>query len=83
MMPLVLIHLYAGVRSAVMSVPAGVVARITLACLTMRITRKREIVHFHEIGAHAFQHDVLFDVDHVRVADIAAVDHVATSACGF
>src|SRR5579863_1965478 len=29
-----------------------------------------------EVGSHAFEHDLPVDIDHVRVADLAAIDHV-------
>ena len=35
-----------------------------------------DAIHFQEVGAHAFQHDLVIDVDHVGVADLAAVDHI-------
>ena len=62
--------------SATMSVPAGVVARTLLRRAGDFPDLLADAVHFEEIGAHAVHHDFLGDVDHVRVAHLAAIHHI-------
>ncbi len=57
------------------SLPAGFLARICFACADDLDDLLAE-ASTREVGAHAFQHDLLVDVDHVGVAHLAAVDDV-------
>ena len=75
-MPEVLNHLYSGFMSAVMLVPAAVVARMRVARRTRSSTFCDEAIDEVEVGAHALAHDFGRDIDHVSVAHVAAVDDV-------
>ena len=76
MMPLVLIHFKSGERRPVMSVPDGVVARISLRGARHLPDLGADAVHLAEVRAHALEHDAAVDVDHVRVPHLAAVDDI-------
>ena len=75
MMPLVFTQRRYGESSASKSVPRAVRQVTRSACRARSIEALAERVHRQEIRAHAFEHDLPVDVDHVAVADVVRVDH--------
>ncbi len=75
-MPLVLSQWYAGIQIGGKIGPGRGLRPHLLGAPHRFDNLGADAIDFEEVGPHAFQHDLMIDVDHVGVPDFAAVHHV-------